>query len=256
MEKESLFVDEECQTDGPNYFDRKLKCGWHRVGDGFVTYGRPYAGTGNLAFVHVNNKPTLVVVVEVVDGVYRAVPYDASMRGGPPQKVANAADRVEIDMRSEAEPDRKTNAPLPTCCACTNAPSNCFLWCRCTKPCVCAACAALVDACPLCRSETARDIARSPYGWGNIGALYPAEWTRSKMTLFLKTLTGKTITIEARHGDTILEIKWLVYDQEGIPADQQRMQFAGHLLDDRLSLSFYGIQRESTIHLILRLCGD
>ncbi|AGO84821.1 Ubiquitin [Pandoravirus salinus] len=256
MDQQEMFVDEESQTDGPNHFDRKSKSGWHRVGDGFVTYGRPYAGTGNLAFVHINNRPTLVVVVEAVDGVYHVVPYNESMRGGLPQGVANVADQVEIDMRSEAEPDRKTNAPLPTCCACTNAPSNCFLWCRCTKPCVCASCAAFVKTCPLCRCEVALDIARSPFGWGNIGALYPADWVRSKMTLFLKTLTGKTITIEARHGDTISEIKWLVYDREGIPADQQRMVFAGHRLDDRLSLSFYGIQRESTIHLILRLSGD
>lgn len=174
MEKQELFVDEELQTDGPNHFDRKSKCGWHRVGDGFVTYGRPYAGTGNLAFVHINNKPTLVVVVEAVDGLYRVVPYRPSMRTDRPVwRIADTADTVQIDMRSEAEPDRKTNAPLPTCCACTNAPTNCFLWCRCTKPCVCSACAGLVDACPLCRCKIARDIARSPYGWGNIGALYP-----------------------------------------------------------------------------------
>jgi hypothetical protein len=254
------FIDEKLQTDGPNYFDRKSRYGWHRVGDdeSIVTYGRPYAGTGNLALVHIDAKPTLVVVtsVDAAEGIYRVIPYCPSMRIDRLGEVAALKDTIEIDMRAEAKNRERVNAPLPTCCVCMNAPSNCFLWCRCAMPCLCTSCAGIINACPQCRDPIARDIALSPYGWGNIGAMYPVEWSRSKMTLFLRTLTGKRITIQARSSDTILEIKRLVHDKEGVPADQQRMKFAGKLLDDRLSLSFYGIAKESSIDLILRLCGD
>ena len=74
-------------------------------------------------------------------------------------------------------------------------------------------------------------------------------------SIFIKTLSGKTIPMDINDSDTIGSIKQRIFEKEGIPVDQQRLVFNGKQLEDGQTVGSYGIESESNVHLVLRLKG-
>ena len=102
------------------------------------------------------------------------------------------------------------------------------------------------------RLETGRPLCE--YNIPTESVLYLAP--TSGMHIFVKMRTEKTISLETEPSNTILDLKEIIQDKEGIPADQQRLIFAGGELEDQYTLGNYNIQEKSTLYLALRVRGE
>ena len=75
------------------------------------------------------------------------------------------------------------------------------------------------------------------------------------MQVFVRTLAGRSTTLDVESTDTVKSLKEKLYLKEGISAGDQRLVFGGKELDETRSLSDYNIRKESTLYMLLRLRG-
>jgi len=99
-------------------------------------------------------------------------------------------------------------------------------------------------------SSRSSNVAVSPHAFAAI-----AQIPRCGGQLFVKTLTGKTVSIDVEEGEAIEDVKAKIAEKEGIPAEQQRLIFGGQQLQDGKTIDDYNVGDDSTLHLVLRLRG-
>jgi len=208
----------------------------------------------------------MLALVESFDGRN----YGLKMRNGQGQwQTCN----VGVD-----DNDGWVNKALPMCCVCLDSKANVCLSCRCTAPSICAKCAVRIRTCPQCRDHVHGSphcqvvLDREQQGlckesdrtfrtrilldrFPRIHAMEP-PYSSGRVQIFIRTLLGKTTILNVKLEWTVRTIKALYLAREATPIDQQRLVFRGHQLDDARTLLDYGIQKESLVHLILRLSGD
>jgi hypothetical protein len=85
--------------------------------------------------------------------------------------------------------------------------------------------------------------------------LYISTAMTETIQVFIKTLSGKTTTLDLDRADTIASVKNRIQEKEGIAPGEQRLIFGGKQLEDDRTLSDYNINAESTVHMVLRLRG-
>jgi ubiquitin len=104
-------------------------------------------------------------------------------------------------------------------------------------------------------TSTATPFASSAPAFKPSHALSQTLAIRGGMQLFVKTLTGKTVSIEVEEGESIEDVKAKIAEKEGIPAEQQRLIFGGQQLQDAKTIDDYDVGDDATLHLVLRLVG-
>lgn len=116
----------------------------------------------------------------------------------------------------------------------------------------------LLSSSATAQNSRATFVAKTPAVLGHpssSSALASTLSLRGGMEIFVKTLTGKTVSIEVEANESIEDVKAKIAEKEGIPAEQQRLIFGGQQLQDAKCLEDYDVDDDATLHLVLRLRG-